>query len=96
MASKKVVLTIKLNEIDEDPSIVRLHTKVMDELQAQPGDIIYVCDKRWWLGGLKSVHVRAGEPVGEDKLEGYVLLSQAAMDKGGFKEGDKVKVEKII
>ncbi len=25
-------------------------------LDAQPGDLLYLCDRRWWLGGLRSAH----------------------------------------
>ncbi len=47
---------------------VRIAPELFPEITAEPGDIIYVCDARWWYGGLRSLHLRAtigesGEPV---------------------------------
>jgi len=49
----------KHGELGEFP-ICRLTAPLMKELDVAEGDIVYVCDPRRWLGGLKSVHMRAG------------------------------------
>ena len=61
-------------------------------MAAETGDIVYVCDPRWWLGGLHSVHLRADDTPGEDKIR----LSPEAMARAHFAEGQEVIVEKIL
>ena len=68
----------------------KLTKKHMDTLAAEPGDLLYVCDKRWWLGGLRSFHTKAGEPNGDDVLR----LGPEAMARGHFSDGDGVYIEK--
>ena len=41
--------------------VVRLSRAAASALAAVPGDLVYVCDRRWWLGGLRSVHAIVGE-----------------------------------
>ncbi|RKZ28747.1 hypothetical protein DRQ36_09995, partial [bacterium] len=42
--------------------VVHLDRHDMEKLKAVPGDLLYVADARAWLGGLRSTHVKAGEP----------------------------------
>ncbi|MHC4089317.1 MAG: sodium:solute symporter family protein [Planctomycetota bacterium] len=35
---------------------VRISRALADAIKARPGDLLYVCDTRWWLGGLHSTH----------------------------------------
>lgn len=35
---------------------VRLSPKMAADLEAKAGDLVYVYDRRWWLGGLRSAH----------------------------------------
>jgi hypothetical protein len=37
--------------------IVHISQSLSNELKAKEGDLIYVSDKRWWLGGLNSSHL---------------------------------------
>ena len=62
-------------------------------MKARPGDLLYVADERWWLGGLRSSHCRAGEPHDEGNV---VLMHQAAFDAGNFIPGRRVNVEKFF
>ena len=64
----------------------------LDTMAANPGDLLYVCDTRWWFGGLRSVHVKAGD-VGE---EGVVIISPAALEVAHLNDGQDVLVEKIM
>ena len=34
---------------------------LLEKLQAKPGDLVYLSDSRWWLGGLRSGHAVLGE-----------------------------------
>ncbi|MGK0185418.1 MAG: SSS family solute:Na+ symporter [Verrucomicrobiales bacterium] len=48
--------------------VVSLGQALHEKLDASPGDLLYVSDSRWWLGGLRSAHAILGESVlmGED------------------------------
>ena len=50
---------------------MRLSTVAAAALEAAAGDLIYLSDRRWWLGGLRSAHAVVGEVVdsGEPWLE---------------------------
>ncbi len=62
----------------------------METLAAEAGDLLYVCDRRWWFGGLRSFHTKAVEGG-----EGATLrLSAEAMARGHFQDGDVVYIEK--
>ena len=41
--------------------VANLSRSVADALDAKEGDLIYVSDRRWWLGGLRSSHAVVGE-----------------------------------
>jgi hypothetical protein len=56
--------------IDEDRvhdatglSRVRASRALADALGAEPGDLVHVSDRRWWLGGLRSSHAIVDEVV---------------------------------
>jgi len=79
---------------DEDalmPSVV-VPQSALDATAAGPGDVLYVCDPRWWFGGLRSVHVKALEP-GE---EGICRVSPEALADAHLTDGQDVTVEKIM
>ena len=54
---------------------------------------IYVADDRWWLGGIRSVQLKAGPPVVDGDA---VVLDAAAVEKGSLEIGKRFKVEKIF
>ena len=65
----------------------------MRALEAIPGDLIYVSDMRWWLGGLRSIRGKAGPPLDSpDGLE----LSPADYVRSGLIPGQPVRVEKLM
>jgi SSS family solute:Na+ symporter len=39
-----------------DLALVNISTSLARKLEAHPGDLLYISDKRWWLGGLYSAH----------------------------------------
>ena len=89
----KPIKRARLDIFESDESIVYLSTQDMDQLLAVPGDLLYVADARKWMGGLRSVHVKAGEPHDE---KGVVRLSSKSLDEGGLLENKDVRVEKVI
>ncbi|HIA38929.1 MAG TPA: hypothetical protein EYN86_05425, partial [Planctomycetes bacterium] len=70
---------------------IRMDAEAMNHLAADQGDLAYVCDKRKWLGGLRSAHAHFD---GTHQLGETVLLSQEIYDNGHFLEGKLLVVEK--
>ena len=89
-AGVSVVLPIQTDSVA--PGTVRLPLAVMSALAAEPGDLLYVSDDRWWLGGLRSVHVRAAEP----HADGFMKLSAADVERGQLKPTRPARVQKLI
>ncbi len=73
--------------------IVRLSPQMLERLGAEPGDLLYVCDARWWLGGLRSLHCRAGEP---HEADGTLLVHPEAVELGSLRTDKPVVIEKIF
>jgi len=46
--------------------VVQLGARTAADLEATTGDLLFVSDSRWWLGGLKSAHVIVGAVDGEE------------------------------
>jgi hypothetical protein len=88
---KSVVLDPKIDGIE--PGVVRLPYSVMAKLDAEPGDLLYIADRRWWLGGLRSVHVRAGKAHGEEQVS---HLSGRNIERGNLRTDRQVRVEKTL
>jgi len=86
---EKVKVTWKL--VDGDDSIVRFSTFDMGKMSAEAGDLVYVSDKRMWLGGLKSIHSVYGEPHDET---GMIYLTSDQVQQGLFVEGKLLVAEK--
>ena len=78
---------IKENESD----LVFFSKNDMGKMKANPGDLVFIEDSRWWLGGLKSVHSVYGNPHNED---GLVYINSNHLNHAQFVEGLKLKAEK--
>lgn len=74
--------------------LVSLHKDAMEKLKARVGDLLYVADARRWLGGLRSVHAKAGEPHFEDP--NTIFMSKDIIDEGELIEGRKHRAELIF
>ena len=85
--------TINLNwKIKENESdLVFFSKNDMEKMKANPGDLVFIEDSRWWLGGLKSVHSVYGNPHNED---GLVYINNNHLNHAQFVEGLKLKAEK--
>ena len=86
----KLSLKIEIADVKE----ARLSKADMEKLHAKPGDILFVSDPRAWLGGLRSIQVKAGEPHQSDSV---IKLSQEQVEQGSLRsDKDNVIVEKIM
>ncbi len=85
---EKVTVNWKVKEGDED--LVNLSKNDLAKMKANPGDLVYLCDKRKWLGGLKSIHSRIGEPHDED---GVVYITDEHTKQGVFIKGKPLEAE---
>jgi len=70
---------------------VQVDAEGLHHLAADEGDLVYICDRRWWLGGLRSAHAKL---QGVHGLGETVVLSTEIADAGHFLEGRLVNVEK--
>jgi SSS family solute:Na+ symporter len=90
---RRGAVTGVLLEPDADAGdTVRLPHPVMEQLAIEEGDLVYVADARWWLGGLRSIQLHAGVPM----TDGKVGLSLRSIDHGSLVAGRPLKVEKIF
>jgi SSS family solute:Na+ symporter len=91
---KKIRLNLTADDTLTDP-VVRIHPTDLERLGAAPGDLMYLADRRWWLGGLRSLHISAAEPNDMAQL-GMALLSSAKIEEGRLRAGEEIVVEMII
>ena len=92
---KKARLTIALDPTVADEAeraVAYVPQAALDTMAAEPGDLLYVSDPRWWFGGLRSVHVKAAEPGGGDS----VRVSADALAISHLRDGQTVTIEKIM
>lgn len=86
---EKIIVDWKLNK--ESQRGIQFSKNDMYRMKANPGDLIYIQDVRWWLGGLKSAHSVLVSPHDED---GVVYLNSTEIDHGQFLKGMQIKAEK--
>ena len=60
--------TLEANDIDPSVQLplIRVSAGLANAVDAQEGDILYLSDARWWLGGLRSGHGRIGSIDADD------------------------------
>jgi solute:Na+ symporter, SSS family len=80
---------------ERNPDLARgtilVDQKALEGMAAGQGDLIYVSDRRWWLGGLRSTH---GKVEGVHELGDLVQLAPDIADNGHFLPGKTLTVEK--
>jgi SSS family solute:Na+ symporter len=77
---------VKLQVSNHDEDKIMCSKNDLLKLGAEVGDLVYLSDKRKWLGGLKSIHSRFGKSHNED---GIVYLNKDQIEHGLF---DKNKI----
>ena len=86
---EKVLVDWEVSEIEND--CIRFSNSDMKKMKANVGDLVYLCDNRTWLGGLKSIHAVYGEPHEKD---GIVLINSEQQQSGLFDKERKLYGEK--
>ena len=76
---------------DSDENVIKFSKNDMGIMKAEVGDLVYLCDNRKWLGGLKSIHSIYGNPHDED---GVVIITNEQQQSGLFDKGRKLFGEK--
>ena len=76
---------------DHEQDEIMFSKNDLSKLEAEVGDLVYLSDKRKWLGGLKSIHSKIGKPHKED---GKVYLNEDQIDHGLFDKGKMLIAEK--
>lgn len=79
----------KLKEGEDDT--INFSKNDMQLMSSEPGDLVYISDKRKYLGGLKSIHTTYGEPHNED---GIVYINNEHIQSGLFIKGKILTAEK--
>lgn len=74
--------------------VVVLTPPMMERMKAQPGDVIYVSDSRWYLGGLRSNHMKASAP--REAERDCVFMSSATRDDAFLLPNRPVSLEKVL
>jgi len=92
---EKVRLVTKFDPELAGQNIVIVSQSALDKMAAEPGDLLYVSHTRWWYGGLRSVHVKAGTPIESEDAE-LLRISLEDADTAHFTDGQQVIVEKIM
>ncbi len=92
---EKVRLITKFDPKLSGQNVVIASQSALDKLAAKPGDLLYASHVRWWYGGLRSVHVKAGEPKDSEDKE-LLRISPEDATTAHFTEGQEVVVEKIM
>jgi SSS family solute:Na+ symporter len=73
---------------------VSVNREVADSIKAKVGDIVYLSDARWWLGGLRSVHAKVSDI--RDDEDSTVLVASALVLEGRLQVERRHKIERII
>ena len=84
-----VIVDWEISDIEDDS--IRFSKNDMLKMKAEVGDLVYLCDNRKWLGGLKSIHSVYGEPHDTD---GVVMITNKQQQSGLFDQNRKLFGEK--
>lgn len=94
-AGSKARVHVQVDQALAGENIVVVSQRVLDEMAAEPGDLLYASHIRWWYGGLRSVHVKAGPPC-EAGTEEAMRMTPEDAATAHFVEGQQVLLEKIM
>ena len=86
---KPVVVHYKIKDLNE--GMVSFSKEDMEITKSKKGDLVYIQDQRWWLGGLKSIHATFDKPHDE---KGVVYINETQCDSGMFIKGLALNAEK--
>ena len=89
---KKVRLKVVADETITEYGMAIVPQSAMEALAAEPGDLLYVNEPRWWFGGLRSAHVH----VASTTQDGPIRITPQAFEHAHFIVGQDVIVDKIL
>jgi len=90
---KIVNVQLVITEDTEVEDEVRVCPASMQVMQANPGDLVHVRDRRWWYGGLKSTHARLGKPTAKS---GTCEVPKSLADSGSLLNSTRLQIEKML
>ncbi|MCB1174910.1 MAG: sodium/solute symporter [Leptospiraceae bacterium] len=84
-----------VRQIELDDNVNGVHVTEEDRklMEAELGDLMFISDTRWWLGGLKSVQLKL---TATHSKPGVLVFSRAALADGHLKETESVTIQKFI
>ena len=82
-----------VDEAGAGERIARIGRADADRMNARDGDLIYVADVRWWLGGLRSLHARL---LVREEGSGTIGLGPADIEYGQLRAEEEVLAERIL
>lgn len=85
------IVTVNWRMKEGEDDTVNLSENDMKKMKAQVGDLVYLCDERKYMGGLKSIHSVIGEPHNED---GIVYINDEQFQNGVFVKNRPLTAEK--
>lgn len=85
------IIKVMWKKKEDEADVANFSKNDMKLMKAGEGDLIYLCDARKYLGGLKSIHTVYGEPHDED---GVVYINNEHLLNGQFVEGKPLTAEK--
>ncbi len=88
---RSAVLSIRVT--DSASMEVQLPRQVMKDLYVDEGDLLYLSDARWWLGGFRATHVKAGPPSESDET---LDLPRSVLNESNLLADRPMRVEKIM
>lgn len=81
-------------EVKEGVGVV-LGQDLAKKLHAGVGDIVYISDTRWYLGGLNSIHTKV-EKIEKLDNDMSIVLSQDLMEEGHMTKSRQLSIEVLI
>ena len=85
------VVEVRWELDDSEGDLASFAAADMERMAANPGDLVYISDRRGWLGGLKSIHAVYGPPHDE---AGIVRFNEEQAETGLFTRGKVLRAEK--
>lgn len=73
---------------------VAMSASAMKDMAVGEGDLVFIEDNRWWMGGLRSVHTKAA--AAHSGADDMIQVSKATFEDAMFLEDQKLRMEKIF
>ncbi len=85
------IVEVEWKLVPGEANTISFSKQEMEDMRAFEGDLVYLCDRRKWMGGLKSIHAVYGAPHDET---GVVLITEDQQQSGMFVKGKRLTAEK--